>query len=341
MKMTGNFTKSYEQILEEQKTGTSKELIKVTPDTTAIIRAGSVTDMIKLAHEMIPDLNKKMIGDTEGLPAVFQEKWLATVDEALHSMETVPQRRTLTEKKLAVLQTNRHPTASAKFHQAKLEQASYTGQLVDLQFSYQDSKIKMEERLYKFEKNMEKLKRKQEAGDDTFLLEKKLEREKIALVKMAMDLAGTQNRMQNIREEIAEWTDIKALLYQEAEQAGEFWSPNTIDGEEGYQEISLVLRHFQNFIMQVQQGDGGDISSVLNIQGLCLTAFEDGLKSNKLGLYLAKLPDSHIILMWKKLYGIDIVVERGDGFLVIRRDDTNVLVLPTSIANWKKMQERV
>lgn len=337
MKLTGEFTKSYEEILKDRKEGKSTELVKVEPTELILKQSHSVTEMVKAAHEVMPAVHKKILMDEEGLPEVFKEKWLASIEDGQHAMEIVPQRRTLSEKSLAVLQVNRFITPGARFHQANLEQASYTGQLIDLNLNYQTSKIELEEKLYKYQKKMEKLEKAKEADEDTFLLEKKMQKEQIALVRMAMDLAGTQKRMQNLREEIAEWTDIKEKLYKEAMDSGEIWSPDTVDGPAGLQEIPLVLRHIQNFLIQIQHGEGSDISSVLNIQGLVLTAFENGLKENKLGLYLDKLPEAQIQLVWKHLYGTNIQVQKLDGFMVINTNNSQ-LIFPTTLQNWENMR---
>lgn len=340
MKMTGKFTKSYENILEERASNSSLELIKSETDFTEIIKSESIPEMISKAQAMVPAIHKKMMLEPEGLPEQFKEKWLKTVDEARHSMEIVPQRRTLTEKTMAVLQSNRHPTASAKFHQANLEQATYAGMLIDLQFNYMEDKIKLEERFYKYQQKMKQLEDLKALEEDVFLLEKELQREQIALVKDAMGLAGTQTRMQNMREEIAEWSDLKQELYQEAQAAGEIWSPDAIDGSAGLQEIPLVLRHFQNFLIQVQQPEGSDISSVLNIQGLCLTAFQNGLKKQKLGLYVASLSIDQIKLLWKSLYGIDVEIERIPGFIMMKSNNFNY-IFPETFAAWNDLHKPV
>ncbi len=260
--------------------------------------------------------------------------------EALHSIEIVPNRRTKTEKTLAVLQSNRHVTAGAQFHQANLEQSVYTGQLLDNNLGLKSAKIELEKMLYKYNKKKENIVQMQLSGVDAFLEEKNLELYQLKVVKKIMELKGAQSRNQMLRDEIQEWSEIKEELYQDAQNAGEVWSSEGVD-EGGSQEVPLALRHFQNFLIQAQQPDGGDISSVLNIQGLALTAFKVGMRTNKLGMFLCQLSDPQISLMWEKLYGKNVEVIRSDELITFHlKDDQSYLTFPVTVASYNKMLEQ-
>ncbi len=333
--------KKYEEIVLEQTGNTEKGLIVIPRvdenKLVPLISARNTQELILAAQNFFPDFHVSTLAEAN-VAMGKENKWLTTVDEAFHSLETMPQIRTLTEKKMAVLQHNRHPTASAKFHQSKLEQGVYTGQLLGNQKDIKIAKITLEKMLYTYGKRQELINRMIEKGKDTFIKEKNLELYKIEIMDLINNIVGLHKKNEILSQEIMEWSDIKSELYKEAQEDGEIWSPDEVDGELGYQEVSLVLRHFQNFLIQVQQPDGSDISSVLNIQGLCLTAFESGLKNNKLGLYMKKLSDADISVLWKKLYNIDVSVARSDEFIIVN-SARQEYIFPTTLEVWKKMQE--
>lgn len=333
--------KKYEDIITERIQGKDTGLMvlprvdenKLVP----LISARNTQELVKAAQDFFPEFHVSTLAESN--VAVGKEaKWLATVDEAFHAMETLPQIRTLTEKKLAVLQTNRHPTASARFHQSKTEQGVYVAQMLAVQKDIKIAKIKLEKMLYTYGKRRDALQTAQEANEDTFIQEKNLELYKIKVMDLISEIVGMHKRSEILGQEIMEWSDIKSDLYKEAQEAGEMWSPDEQDGEVGYQEVSLVLRHFQNFLMQIQAGEGSDISSILNIQGLCLTAFQSGMKSNKLGIYMKSLADEQIALLWKHLYGIDVTVQRNNEFMLVSSKD-NQYVFPVSLELWQKMKD--
>ncbi len=237
----------------------------------------------------------------------------------------------MSEKTTSVLQDNRFPTAGAKFHQSNLEQSVYVGQLIDNNMGLKSAKIELEKMLYKYKKKQKHIAEMQKQGEDSFLEEKNLELYQLKVVKKIMELKGAQSRNDMLRAEVQEWSALKEELYQEANANGEVWSPEGVDIA-GSQEIPLALRHFQNFLMQAQHGEGSDISSVLNIQGLALTAFKIGLKQNKLGLFLCQLSDAQISLIWAKLYGKEVeVIRSGDIITFHLKNDQQYMTFPTTI----------
>lgn len=339
-KMTGEVSKTYEQIAADKKEKKSMELVPVSAGD--LIKVQSVEEMLDKASDLVPAINKQLMATEEALPEAFKEKWLSTVEEANHSLEIMPQRRTLSEKKTSVLQANRHPTASSKFHQATLEQGVYAGQLLDATFELKKSKIKLEKEMYKHKKKLEEIDLMQAEGKDTFLLEKEIEENQIDLARQVMSLKNLQMRLQNLREEIVEWSDIKEELYKEANEKGEIWSPDAVDGDAQFQEIPLVLRHLQNYIiLKTQPGDASaDISSVLNIEGLALTAVQSGLKENKLGLFFKDIHDEHIKLIWLHMYGRKVEIQRHEGYMVTVFDDGKTLIHPTTLKTYNEFLEQ-
>jgi hypothetical protein len=250
-----------------------------------------------------------------------------------------PKRRTMTEKKMAVLQSNRHPTAGARFHQSVLESSVQTWQLIDSTFGYETNKLKLEKRFYKYQKRLQRIEKLKALGRDTFLLEKDLEIEKLKLTREIMSLKSQEGALQNTREELMEWSDIKQELYDEATRNGEIWSPDSVDGDVGFQRIPLALRHFQNYLVLKQNPSDGDISSVLNIEGLCLTALQDGMKENSLGLYMKQLTNEQIAIIFNGIYGWNASVERIENFLIISHENQQ-LIYPTDYNLWKHLQEQ-
>ncbi len=333
--------KKYDEIVSEQSANTERGLTVITKvdenKLVPLINARNTQELVVAAQNFFPDYHVSTLAEAN-VATGKESKWLATVDEAFHALETMPQIRTLTEKKMSVLQHNRHPTASAKFHQSKLEQGVYTSQLLANQKDIKISKIQLEKMLYTYGKRKEQIENMIDKGEDSFIKEKNLELYKIKIMDLINNVVGLYKKNEILSQEIMEWSDIKADLYKEAQADGEVWSADEVDGELGYQEISLVLRHFQNFLIQVQQPDGSDISSVLNIQGLCLTAFQSGLKTNKLGLYMKSLSDTDIAILWKKLYNIDVGVARSDNFIIVK-SVRQEYVFPTNLDTWKQMQE--
>jgi hypothetical protein len=333
--------KKYEEILEKRRSNDTQSLIKIEPvDERALTEVKSVEEALALASSFVPAVQKKILASEIGLPTEKKEQWLKTIDESMHDMEIVPQRRTMTEKKLAVLQSNRHPTASAKFHQAVLESSSFAGMLMSEVLSYEKQKIKLEKKFYLYKKKVKELEDRQAKGEDTFILEKNLEIKRLDLTQDIISLKNLEKSLQNKREELMEWSELKEDLYNEAMAKNEFWSPDSVDGPEGFQEVPLVLRHLQNFIILKQQpGEvSSDISSVLNIEGLALTAVENGLKSNKLGFYFKDLSDDHIKLIWACIYGQQIEVKRDERFIFIALENDKVLVLPTTLESYRATQ---
>ncbi len=335
--------KKYEEIVSEKVENTATGLMilpKVDENKLVpLINARNTQELVVAAKNFFPDFHVATLAEAN-VAIGKEDKWLATVDEAFHSLETLPQIRTLTEKKLSVLQQNRHPTASSKFHQSKLEQGVFTSQLLANQKDIKISKIKLEKMLYLYGKRKDIIEKMISKDEDTFIKEKNLELFKIKIMDLISEIVGLYKRNEHLSQEIMEWSDIKDQLYKEAQADGEIWSPDEIDGDAGYQEISLVIRHFQNFLIQIQQPDGSDISSVLNIQGLCLTAFQNGLKTNKLGIYFKGLSDEQISLLWKHLYGIEVAIGRTDDFMLIKSAKQEY-VFPLNVQMWNKVQEKL
>ncbi len=331
--------KTYPELVQDRKVFESKDLVPATTRPADLIHVGSVTELLAKAQDLIPALHSSLLSDTEGLSIEESYKWLSLVPEALHSIEIAPNRRTDSEKRSAVLQDNRFPTSGAKFHQSNLEQSVYTGQLIDNNLSLKSAKIELEKMLYKYKKKQKAIAELQLLGNDTFLEEKNLELYQLKVVRKIMELKGSQSRNNMLRSEIQEWSTIKEELYQEANANGEVWSSEGVD-EGGSQEIPLALRHFQNFLIQVQHGEGSDISSVLNIQGLALTAFKNGMKNNKLGMYLCQLNDAQIELMWLKLYGLEVHVNRSSEYINFISIDGSVnMTYPCTVSAYAREME--
>jgi hypothetical protein len=317
--------KKFKEILEEQNSET-QDLTPAKINVNALTQAKSVDEALALATDFVPQLNKKLLSSEVGLPIEKKEKWLKTIDESLHATEIAPQRRTMTEKTASVLQQNRFPTAGAKFHQAILESSVYTYQLIDETFAYEEKKLELEKDFYNYQKNAANLEERQGRGLDTFLEERDLAIEKLKLTKAIMSLKSQEKSLQNKREELMEWSDIKKDLYQEAVMNKEIWSPDTIDGDVGLQEIPLAMRHLQNFLMLKQNPSEGDISSVLNIEGLALTAIKQGMKNGRLGLYMSQMSEAQIKLVFLHIFGWDVLVVRADGKICISDEYKGVLL---------------
>ncbi len=333
--------KKYKEILAERASG-DKSLVPATINVNALTQVKSVDEALALATDFVPQLNKKLLSSEVGLPAEKKEKWLKTIDESLHSTDIAPQRRTMTEKTASVLQQNRFPTAGAKFHQAVLESSVYTYQLIDETFSYEEKKLELEKDFYHYKKHVEELDDMQARGEDTFIKERDLAIEKLKLTKAIMTLKGQEKGLQNKREELMEWSDIKTELYQEAMANNEIWSPDAIDGEVGLQEIPLAMRHLQNFLILKQNPSEGDISSVMNIEGLALTAMKQGMKNGRLGLYMGQMSDPQIQLVFKEIFGWTVSLQRPQDFIVIEDAAQGVhLGYPTTLGAFEyvKAQE--
>lgn len=332
-------TKKYKDILEEKSD--SQALIKIDIDQAALTKVKSVDEALAVADKFVPALQKKVLMSEIGLPEEKREKWLATIDESLHAMSIVPTRRTMTEKTAAVLQQNRFPTASAKFHQAVLESSTFAGILIQETFDYETAKLRLEKKFYKYQKQLKELQRLQEDPNaDTFLLEKDLDIKRIALTKEVINLKNLQNQLQNKREELIEWSEIKKELYEEANANGEIWSPDAIDGEAGLQEIPMAMRHLLNYVILKQNPSDGDISSVLNIEGLALTAMREGMRKGKLGFYLKDLTEEQVKVIFLGIYGWHVDIQQIDGFVSYTNIATKEqLVFPTTLENWQKFKQ--
>ena len=330
--------KKYEEILKERNDTTFTDLVKSEVNERALTEVKSVEEALALATAYVPIVQKKILMSEVGLPLEKKEKWLKVVDESLHDIAIVPQRRTMTEKRLAVLQSNRHPTAGAKFHQSVLESSSHAGMLMSETLEYEKKKIKLEKKFYLYKKKLQELEDK-DPSKDTFILEKNLELKRLDLTHDILNLKGSEQSLQNKREELMEWSILKEELYQEAMDKEEIWSPDNVDGDAGYQEIPLVLRHLQNYlILKTQPGDSGnDISSVLNIEGLALTGVQNGLKCNKLGFYFKDLGEEQIKIIWLHMYGKKVHITKIPGFIVTAFEDGTQLIHPTTLANFEAM----
>jgi len=233
----------------------------------------------------------------------------------------------MSEKRGSVLQANRHPTAAAKFHQAKLEQAAYVGMYMELTYSYKEGKIELEKLLYKRQKLQDKIADLQATNKDSFLLEKKLELLEIKIVKATGTLDSLLGQAKEHRKEVEEWSILKQEAYQEAQNNNELWSPDEIDNAEGSQEIGLARRHLMNYLMLLNNGNDGDISSVLNIEGLCLTAIQEAVKSTKLGMILVALSDEQIDTIWQRIFGHKAEVSRTNLTLTLRYGNQSMTFL--------------
>ncbi len=171
------------------------------------------------------------------------------------------------------------------------------------------------------------------------LKEKDLEIQRLRLTRDIMSLKSQEKSLNNTREELMEWSDIKTDLYQEAQAKGEIWSPDSIDGEgAGLQAVPLALRHIQNYLILIQNPSEGDISSVLNIQGLALGAVKDGMKTNRLGLYINSLTDLQIQVLFQGLYGKNMAIQRIPNFLIIKdQENGQELLYPANFEMWQNI----
>jgi hypothetical protein len=309
---------TYEEILQNRSSNLPSVITETHPQLTL---SGDATSLVEHAHQIVPQLQREMFANKDlllGINEEEQQKWLSLSQEAMHAVRTVPKRRTMSEKRGSVLQANRHPTAASKFHQAKLEQAAYIGQYMDLTYSYKEGKIELEKLLYKRKKLEAKINDYQMTNKDSFLLEKKLELLDIKIVKATSSLNGCLDQAAEFRKEIEEWSILKQEAYQEAQNNNELWSPDEIDNVEGSQEIGLARRHLMNYLMLLNNGDNGDISSVLNIEGLCLTAIQEAVKSTKLGMILVALSDEQIDMIWQRIFGHKSEVNRTNMTITLR-----------------------
>lgn len=311
----GNNTElTYEEILK-LRSSDLPAVIETQPQLALVATSGDATSLVESAAKIIPQLQREMFANKDLLLGVSdeeQKKWLSLSNEAMHAVRTIPRRRTMSEKRGSVLQANRHPTAAAKFHQAKFEQAAYIGMYMDLTYSYKEQKIELEKLLYRRKKLQDKIEEYVTTGKDSFLLEKKLELLDIKIVKCTTSLDSCLSQAKEHRKEIEEWSILKQEAYEEAQRNNELWSPDEIDNVEGSQEIGLARRHLMNYLMLLNNGDNGDISSVLNIEGLCITAIQEGIKSSKLGLILVALSDEQINVIWQRVFGHKAEASRTD-----------------------------
>ena len=311
---------SYEDILK-LRANQLVELSDTRPQMTLVASSGDANSLVESAAKIVPQLQLEMLANRDlllGVPEEEQKKWLSLTNEAVHAVRTIPRRRTMSEKRGSVLQENRFPTAASKFHQAKFEQAAYIGMYMELTYSYKEQKIELEKLLYKREKLQDKITSYQTTNKDFFLLEKKLELLDIKIVKTTTGLDACLVQANEYRKEIEEWSVLKQEAYQEAQNNNELWSPDEIDNEEGTQEIGLARRHLMNYLMLLNNGDNGDISSVMNIEGLALTCIKEGVKSTKLGLVLASLSDEQIDTIWQRIFGHKSEVSRTNLTLTVR-----------------------
>lgn len=326
---------TYEEILRRRdKSNNLPALLDTRPQLGLIASSGDANSLVASASKVMPKLQREMIANEDlllGLSTEEKTKWLALTEEAVHATKTMPRRRTMSEKRGSVLQQNRFPTAASKFHQAKFEQAAYVGMYMEQTYSYKEQKIELEKSLYRRQKLEDRIAEYGLSNKDTFLLEKKLELLEIKIVKAITSLDACLVQANEYRKEIEEWSILKQECYQEAQNTGEMWSPDEIDNLEGLQEVALARRHLTNYLMLLNNGENGDISSVMNIEGLALTAIREGVKSTKLGLILDGLSDEQTDAVWQRVYGRKSDIKRTDMTVTVWYGGQNMTFLTNPV----------
>ena len=103
--------------------------------------------------------------------------------------------------------------------------------------------------------------------------------------------------------ELLEWSKIKEEEFAAALINNEAFDPN--DANYG-QFIHLAKRFFQNYLNTHTTNADATTSDVLNIDGLCLTALNIGIKNNLLGKMFEGFSQDHIRFILKGIYGVDV-----------------------------------
>jgi len=329
--------KSFHEIIKQRQKKTNAVELLVLPEQSkeiSVISQKNKSLMVDFKEKVlsndlqeIPALNVDLILFNDSIKKETREQLATIKDELVHGYKIVPRRRTDCEKRISVLQDNRFTTHGAKFFQANLEQQVHQQNLVGLTLDIEETNIELEKLLYEYKKlenKIDLIKSKQKNNqdkpaivdnineeafafnrelDEVFLLEKDLQLLLIKIRKKVIQLKEQKMNAENESLELLEWSRIKEEEFANAIAKNEAFNPE--DPNYG-QFINLAKRFFQNYLTAHATNSDATTSDVLNIDGLCLTALNTGIKYNLLDKMFEGFSEESIQFIWKGIYGIDV-----------------------------------
>ncbi len=334
--------KPYKDIMEQKFVSDSKLLtdgkkelsLATVNENTGLIAAelekGLTKQVLDKISDIIPYAASNLILANEAIPEQKREALARITDELTTDLYTVQRRRSDIEKRMSVLQDNRFTTAAAKFHQAKLESTVQWGNCVNNSLNIEKQKIKLEKLKYKYDKNKAKILEGRQKGEDTFLLEKKVQLLAIEITEQLIILKSSQIEADSLASELLEWSELKDQLYKEAEESNEQWNPEDVN--EG-QDIFLSQRFFQNFLVAHQSGNDGQTSDIINIDGLASGAIKSGIKNGFLGKVFENFNDDQIKFIWLNLcgYNIDVIRQNNLPVAILNKSNNQLTIISKNV----------
>jgi len=276
----------------------------------------------------IPALNVDLILHNNSINPELRNKLSLIKDELVHGYHIVPRRRTDCEKRISVLQDNRFTTHGSKFFQANLEQQVHQQNLVGVTLEIEEINIELEKLLYEYKKLENKIEKSKvnkkyndeasevlekgsdqeiyafdKSTDEIFLLEKDLQILSIKIRKKLVQLKEQKMNAENESLELLEWSKIKEEEFALALFANEAFDPNDVNYG---QYVHLAKRFFYNYLNTHTTNADATTSDVLNIDGLCLTALNVGIKHNLLGQMFDGFSEDQIKFIWNGIFGQEL-----------------------------------
>ncbi len=331
-----NYKNFQDILLERQQQKTNlldlqkqiNELSIVSEKNTNLVKDFKTQNLSKDLKE-IPELNVELLLHNDSISSESRSALALIKDELVHGYHVMPRRRTDCEKRISVLQDNRFTTHGSKFFQANLEQQVHQQNLVNLTLEIEETNIELEKLMYEYKKieakienilNSQKkcfenqpLKENTQKEDDLFVIDKNtdnlfLNKKELQLlsIKIRRKLSQLKEQKMNAENtalELLEWSKIKEEEFAAALINNEAFDPN--DANYG-QFIHLAKRFFQNYLNTHTTNADATTSDVLNIDGLCLTALNIGIKNNLLGKMFEGFSQDHIRFILKGIYGVDV-----------------------------------
>lgn len=332
--------KSYQEVLAErlQKKAEiealpSTEVNGISDKNTSLVKDYKTNALSKDLRE-IPGLGMDLVLHNDSIPVELRSQLALIKDEMVHGYHVQQRRRTDCEKRISVLQDNRFTTHGSKFFQANLEQQVHGQSLVAITLEIEETNIELEELMFKYKQleneivdvKTEEIKAANRGigSDKTFVfnkekdrlfpLEKELQRLSIKIRRKLTQLKEQKMNAENESLELLEWSKIKEEEFALAMMKNEAFSSE--DANYG-QFIHLAKRFFKNYITTHTTNADATTSDVLNIDGLCLTALNVGIKNNLLDKMFDTFSEDEIKFIFRGIYGqeIEFVNENGKRLL--------------------------
>ena len=336
------FDKTFQQILLDRKNEKNIGSLAVFNKENQNQIAEKNKDLIKdfktqkISKDLneIPSLNVDLLLHNDSIGENTRKELSYIKEELIHGYNILSRRRTDCEKRISVLQDNRFTTHGSKFFQANLEQQVHQQNLLGITLDIEESNIEIEKLIYQYKKIENKLfnlsinkkqntlldKEKNDSNsdvfvfdketDDIFLNEKELQLLSIKIRKKLSQLKEQKMNAENEAKELLEWSKIKEEEFSLALLNNEAFDPQ----DQNYgQFIHLAKRFFQNYINAHTTNADATTSDILNIDGLCLTALNIGMKNNLLDKMFEGFTEKQIQFIFNGIYGKNIQLIKNEN----------------------------